>query len=296
MKKIIVIFFLINLSFKIAIAKKFEDCEFARELNAKHEVPRDDIYKHLCITATVHITHVTSLSGFAGIYKIGTQWWCGQDQPGGSCNVKCSDLVDDDIADDVACANKILQSHGLGGWGSTERECKDRYQVEVDKCLAEEDAEEELLADLVVFSKPAENTDESIVVSSVATPIASTTLSSSTTSTTIPTTQVSTELIRRTTTNYKTTTVAPWTWARPRPTRVASYTTTQSTTTTEFRKFEAGLKEEQKSQESHVIRNTFLIIFTVMVFAAIGFAIFRYRGLIRHANSSQREYVNSLAL
>lgn len=294
MEKIAVIFFLINLSFKLAIAKKFEDCEFARELNAKHEVPRVDIYKHLCITATVHVTHTTSLSGFAGIYKIGTQWWCAQDQPGGSCNVKCSDLVDDDIADDVACANKILQSHGLGGWGSTELDCKIRYQAEVDKCLAEVDAEEELLAALAEFSTTSgdvQNTEESVT----AAPITSTTtLSSTSTSTVPPPTTSTTQFIWRTTTVYKTTTVAPWTWAKPRPTKVASSTTTQSTTTAELiKKFDTELKVEPKS---HGIRNTFFVIFTLMVIAAIGFAIFRYRGLNRHANSSPQEYVNSLAL
>jgi hypothetical protein len=43
--------------------------------------------------------------------------WCGKNAPGGSCNVKCDDLLDDDIADDVTCAQKIIISHGLEGWG-----------------------------------------------------------------------------------------------------------------------------------------------------------------------------------
>lgn len=54
--------------------------------------------------------------------------------PGGSCNVKCSDLYDDDIADDVLCAQRILDGHGLEGWGTSEEGCR-HHQEKVDSCL-----------------------------------------------------------------------------------------------------------------------------------------------------------------
>ena len=97
--------------------KIFTVCELVKELDDLHSIPRDEIYKHLCIVGTLIHTHQNN-QGFHGIYKIGSEWWCGKNAPGGNCNVTCSALLDDDIADDVVCAQKIIDSHGLqGGWG-----------------------------------------------------------------------------------------------------------------------------------------------------------------------------------
>lgn len=43
----------ITLCFNPAFTKRFDQCEFALELFEKHEVPRKDIYKHLCIVSTL---------------------------------------------------------------------------------------------------------------------------------------------------------------------------------------------------------------------------------------------------
>jgi hypothetical protein len=48
--------------------------------------------------------------------------------------VKCSDLYDDDIADDVRCATKILESHGVEGWGYSESFCQPHVK-KVKDCL-----------------------------------------------------------------------------------------------------------------------------------------------------------------
>lgn len=97
--------------------KTFTVCELVQELDDLRTISRDEIYKHLCIIGSMMHTHKTR-DHFLGLYSIGSKWWCGQDAPGGNCNVTCSDLLDDDIADDVACAQKIIDSHGLqDGWG-----------------------------------------------------------------------------------------------------------------------------------------------------------------------------------
>ncbi|XP_037051783.1 lysozyme C-like [Bradysia coprophila] len=117
----------------LTVAKIFDECEFANELYDRHQIPREDIYKHFCIVSSLHTARNTE-NGYKGIYAIGSKWWCGKDAPGGGCNVKCSDLLDDDIADDVTCANLILSQHGLNGWGKIEKECK-RYEQKADECL-----------------------------------------------------------------------------------------------------------------------------------------------------------------
>jgi len=129
----------ITMSFALGCTKIFSECEFVGELYSTHEIPRDEIYKHFCIANTLLHTSANNY-GFLGIYTIGSQWWCAEEAAGGSCNVKCSDLLDDDIADDVACANKILESHGLDeGWHKTEDSCIISYQEKTETCLSEID-------------------------------------------------------------------------------------------------------------------------------------------------------------
>lgn len=127
------IFLLIVVSFELASAKKYEICEFAKEIFEKHNVTREDIYKHICIAAVSLDTE--SDGTLAGIYGIGKVWWCGEKEPSGGCNIKCTKLLDDDISDDVACFQKILSQQGLDAWDETESDCQDEYRHYVNQCL-----------------------------------------------------------------------------------------------------------------------------------------------------------------
>lgn len=114
---IFLIFGILNL----ADAKVFTVCELVTELDNLHSIPRDQIYKHLCIIGEMMHTN-KSHSQFLGMYRIGSEWWCGHDEPDGGCNVLCSDLLDDDIADDVACGQMILNGFGTqNGWGESKK-------------------------------------------------------------------------------------------------------------------------------------------------------------------------------
>ena len=138
MRIITLIFCLIVVAFELACAKFFDQCEFAVELFETHEVPREEIFKHLCIVTTLLQTS-KNVGGHLGIYSIGRLWWCREDEPGGSCNVKCSDLIDDDIADDVACANLILSQQGVEAFGQTLYQCKITFEERTNECLANVD-------------------------------------------------------------------------------------------------------------------------------------------------------------
>lgn len=135
-------FLLIFASFELIHGKEFEQCEFVRELYEKHKVPREEIYKHLCIVSTLLTSHDNF--GHLGIYGIGSTWWCGQNAPGGSCNVTCGNLLDDDIADDVACANLIMAQQGVEAFGETMGRCKHRFESHTEECIAEEEIYESL--------------------------------------------------------------------------------------------------------------------------------------------------------
>lgn len=138
----VTLFFLVTLNFYFAFAKQFDQCEFALELFEKHEVPKEDIHKHLCIVSTLLTSR--DYSGHLGIYSIGSMWWCANDAPGGSCNVTCASLLDDDIADDVACANLILSQQGLEAFGETMEKCKRVFEAKTNECIAENEVIESL--------------------------------------------------------------------------------------------------------------------------------------------------------
>lgn len=126
----LLVFVILN---ELACARKIDECEFVSELYSSHEIPREDLYKHLCIAKELHTANDNS--GFLGVYGIGSQWWCKHDKPGGDCNVKCSDLVDDEIADDVQCAKVILKLQGLAAWGISEDTCRNKSHEKAEGCM-----------------------------------------------------------------------------------------------------------------------------------------------------------------
>lgn len=124
---------LIALSFELGVTKKYKMCEFAQEIFEKHNVSRSDIFKHMCISS---VSLDTSSDGtLLGIYGIGSEWWCGEKEPSGGCNLKCSKLIDDDLSDDVACVKKILSQQGLLAWDVTEQDCIEEHRHYVSECL-----------------------------------------------------------------------------------------------------------------------------------------------------------------
>lgn len=124
---------LIALSFELGVTKKYKMCEFAQEIFEKHNVSRNDVFKHMCIASTELDT--TSDGTLLGIYSIGSEWWCGEKAPSGGCNLKCSKLIDEDLSDDVACVKKILSQQGLLAWDTTEQDCIEENRHYVNECL-----------------------------------------------------------------------------------------------------------------------------------------------------------------
>jgi lysozyme C len=116
-------------------SKFYSECDFVVEIHDTHQVHRDEIFLHLCVAEGLHTRK--NAGGYIGIYGVSHEAWCHEDHPGGGCNVTCSDLLDDDIADDVACANTILAKETVRAWGTTERKCRATYEHKVRECLDE---------------------------------------------------------------------------------------------------------------------------------------------------------------
>lgn len=246
------------MNFVSSSARLFDECEFALELFERHLVPREEIYKHFCIANTLHTAK--QWNGFTGIYAIGSQWWCGADGPAGGCNVKCSDLLDDDIEDDVKCASLILSQQGLQGWSRSERACQQAFGKKTEDCLAEV----EVMNGLAI----AQIQTTSEVVTTVQ-----------------PTTERTTTTT--TTTSARTTTIEVTTNVPARFTQV-------NTTERPEMVYSPHKKLQPERECSCAAQNTLLVLIALAMCGATALLFLKYRHLKRFVNSSHMEYEDQL--
>lgn len=123
------------ITISVTNAKIYSKCEFARELYLQHRLDKDDIGYHMCAARSFSGYNTQYNTGnFLSIYRIGTQWWCGKNSPGGLCNVKCANLIDDYLADDIKCVKEIIRVHGVSTWGLDRDKCDQDFN-EMEQCL-----------------------------------------------------------------------------------------------------------------------------------------------------------------
>lgn len=105
-------------------SKVFERCELARALKNTYGLPQADIPNWVCIAfrESSYNTAAKSSTNDYGIFQINSKWWCSP--PGTGCGVKCSALLDSDIADDVKCALIIKRQQGWDAWYGYKNHCK----------------------------------------------------------------------------------------------------------------------------------------------------------------------------
>ncbi|XP_072391067.1 lysozyme-like isoform X2 [Diabrotica undecimpunctata] len=68
-----------------------------------------------------------------GLFQINSKDWCKYGSPGGKCNMKCEDLINEDITDDARCARKIEAESGFRSWSGWTRNCYGRV-VSIPNC------------------------------------------------------------------------------------------------------------------------------------------------------------------
>lgn len=132
-------FVLILLTLHTVRSRTIDRCQFAEELIKNYNLTVAETKKHLCIVINSSSGNILNtankLENYNGIYRISTKWWCGKDgRNGGGCDIKCENLIDDDIADDVKCARKILLGQGIEGWSLNQKQCKNSLTEFLQKC------------------------------------------------------------------------------------------------------------------------------------------------------------------
>ncbi|XP_018566901.1 lysozyme c-1-like [Anoplophora glabripennis] len=121
MSYIITFVILVTLSLAGVKCKLFTNCELAQTL-VGNGVSRDQVPTWVCIAqheSNFDTQAVNGNTGDYGIFQISHLFWCNDgDTPGKECHITCKALLNDDISDDIRCANLIFsQTKNLGGCG-----------------------------------------------------------------------------------------------------------------------------------------------------------------------------------
>ncbi|CAG9800937.1 unnamed protein product [Chironomus riparius] len=118
-----------------SIIRNFDLCELTRELYSRN-ISIDDIPQYLCIAdikshLKIRIPNENEQS--YGLFFINSEF-CGQSESDGICSMKCSDLWDNNISDDVDCVYKIIQTNGTDKWNLNSETCQ-IYDNKVVECF-----------------------------------------------------------------------------------------------------------------------------------------------------------------
>ncbi|RZF40092.1 hypothetical protein LSTR_LSTR002495 [Laodelphax striatellus] len=114
--------------FPAVLAKVYDRCELAKELQSKHKATEKQLATWVCI-ARHESEFNTTAYGHAqsdhGLFQISGRYWCSEDDesdPINACGLSCESLKDDDITDDFICARRIYRQHqklsgnGFNAW------------------------------------------------------------------------------------------------------------------------------------------------------------------------------------
>lgn len=76
----------------------------------------------------------TASSFSYGIFQISSIKWCKRGRKGGDCNAKCEDFANDDLTDDIACAQRIFDAVGFQNWPGWTKKCKNKPLPDTGSC------------------------------------------------------------------------------------------------------------------------------------------------------------------
>lgn len=123
-----------------AEAKVLTQCQAVKELQVAG-VSRTLMSNWVCLMENVShmntrlVTGPGTAASFSfGIFQINSRKWCVRGRKGGLCNKRCEDFADDNIQDDIVCANKILDTEGFKSWEAWMKKCKNKPLPNIGHC------------------------------------------------------------------------------------------------------------------------------------------------------------------
>jgi hypothetical protein len=119
-------------------SKNITRCEFVEELIKADIKDPKSIEDHTCAAfGSSSYRELSQRKGFystASIYTIVKKYWCGVNKEGGGCDILCSQLEDEDVQDDILCADKIMRQQGTDAFHRSE-DCTNDAKDEIDACI-----------------------------------------------------------------------------------------------------------------------------------------------------------------
>ncbi|CAL4152023.1 unnamed protein product, partial [Meganyctiphanes norvegica] len=100
------------------LPKLFEKCELADVLENKHSMPRDQVKIWVCIAQYQSSFNTGDMvigddSKSYGLFHITNKYWCKDDDENPNfkniCETSCTNFLDADLTDDLACIEKIIK-------------------------------------------------------------------------------------------------------------------------------------------------------------------------------------------
>uniref|UniRef100_A0A1A9ULV5 lysozyme n=1 Tax=Glossina austeni TaxID=7395 RepID=A0A1A9ULV5_GLOAU len=133
-------------------SKVYDRCELARELYEEHNIPIEEVATWICIAHHESQFNTSSVgrregdgSIAYGLFQISDQRWCSYKRNElRGCNLHCSRLIDDNIADDVECIKHIYKEHdtllgdGFTAWAVYLPYCRNQQNesvTQIDQCF-----------------------------------------------------------------------------------------------------------------------------------------------------------------
>lgn len=121
----------------------YTSCELATELIQVYNFTLDDSKNLICIAKKLSNLNTNVIAGDKyGIFQINYFYCNGKKGEEDACDVKCEDLLNDDISDDIECVRKILSKRGLGAWRFNKKQgCQilDNFDKDCNKKLPSEE-------------------------------------------------------------------------------------------------------------------------------------------------------------
>ncbi|KAM9734728.1 lysozyme C-like [Menidia menidia] len=118
-----------------AHARVYDRCEWAKVLkkNGMDGYRGISLANWVCLTRhesnfnTNAVNRNTDGSTDYGIFQINSRWWCnnGQGQTSNACNIRCSDLLSDNVGVAINCAKRVVRDpNGIGAWVAWRNHCR----------------------------------------------------------------------------------------------------------------------------------------------------------------------------
>ncbi|KAL3288187.1 hypothetical protein HHI36_002637 [Cryptolaemus montrouzieri] len=128
-RRIVIIIYTLAIFFNAfgIYGKVYTRCGLVKEL-LNMDFSRSFIGNWVCLIEsesgknTSSIKYKANRSQGLGIFQIRSKDWCTFHRKGGICNVRCEDMLDENITDDATCAQKF----GFRAWDGWKRNCKGR--------------------------------------------------------------------------------------------------------------------------------------------------------------------------